>query len=465
MRKKPRGQKYRNLSARGRSIYYERIVDGHRIKFSCKTDDWDLAAAVRDEYEARKGINEGAQFVARMARFGDFAERYLAEDTALLAVTTAKDRSSYLRPDGPLGYFSRVPLDEIDAPLLRRWWTAEIDSRDLTAKTGREYLGVIASVLGYAVDLGILGATPVPQFRDQLRRKARTKAGRERADLGAQIRPMADAASLHRLVAAAWGDAEQDFARSTRRRGGKSASRSLHERTGGLRAYVAVLAMLDGGLRVGEVAGLTWGQIRWGSGEDDLSRALVIDRSRPRGGAYSTTKSGRARVVAMSRRLRSALSDLYASQFEPGPESPVLPGFHPRNFANRPWRRILRRAGLEHHSPKDLRDSYASWLLSAGVQLGYVSEQLGHGDVSVTARHYARWMGGATYREPLALEEGEVPADLLARIPSESHQSPTTPEEVAYREPASGWDAEGNWRARHDSNVRPPGPQPGALSN
>ncbi len=67
-------------------------------------------------------------------------------------------------------------------------------------------------------------------------------------------------------------------------------------------------------------------------------------------------------------------------------------------------------------TPKDLRDTFASQLLTAGVQLGYVSRQLGHADVSVTARHYARWAGGDAYRCPLDVGEDEVPADLLARL-------------------------------------------------
>ena len=52
------------------------------------------------------------------------------------------------------------------------------------------------------------------------------------------------------------------------------------------------------------------------------------------------------------------------------------------------------RAKIGHRSPKDLRATYGSWLLSLGVQLSYVSQQLGHSDVAVTARHYARWCGG-----------------------------------------------------------------------
>ena len=63
-------------------------------------------------------------------------------------------------------------------------------------------------------------------------------------------------------------------------------------------------------------------------------------------------------------------------------------------------------------------------------QGGYVSQQLGHSDVATTARHYARWCGGNEYWEPLVLEEGEVPADLLARfgaaqVPTESPRDDT----------------------------------------
>ena len=54
-----------------------------------------------------------------------------------------------------------------------------------------------------------------------------------------------------------------------------------------------------------------------------------------------------------------------------------------------------------------------------GVQLGYVSQQLGHAHVAVTARHYARWCGGDVYREPIQLALGEVPADFLARVVEE----------------------------------------------
>jgi len=111
-------------------------------------------------------------------------------------------------------------------------------------------------------------------------------------------------------------------------------------------------------------------------------------------------------------------------------------GVNPRNFRAREWRRICGRAGIGHRAPKDLRDTFASQLLTAGVQLGYVSQQLGHSDVSVTARHYARWAGGDEYRAPLTIESGEVPADLLARLvvtvgDLNSHHIPTSDTELS----------------------------------
>ena len=44
----------------------------------------------------------------------------------------------------------------------------------------------------------------------------------------------------------------------------------------------------------------------------------------------------------------------------------AAPGFDPRNVGQRLWVRITREAKLAHHAPKDLRDAYASWLLSLG---------------------------------------------------------------------------------------------------
>ena len=109
--------------------------------------------------------------------------------------------------------------------------------------------------------------SPVPDFREQITRRTRTKQGRAAASLNTTIRPIEDPAEMARLVVAA--------------------------RKEGPVSHVLVLLLLDAGLRLGEVLGLRWGGVVWGESENDRTRALIIDRSSPSGlrGAIETTKS------------------------------------------------------------------------------------------------------------------------------------------------------------------------------
>jgi integrase len=129
--------------------------------------------------------------------------------------------------------------------------------------------------------------------------------------------------------------------------------------------------------------------------------------------------------VALSLRLRKLLREYWIVKGQPDTSERILPSLQPQNYAARHFAKVCEAAGIEDRTPKDLRDTFASQLLTAGVQLGYVSKQLGHSDVSVTARHYAKWVDDDAYRHPLTVGEGEVPADLIARIATESpHKSP-----------------------------------------
>ena len=52
----------------------------------------------------------------------------------------------------------------------------------------------------------------------------------------------------------------------------------------------------------------------------------------------------------------------------------------------------------------------------SGVTLSYVSSQLGHSNVAITATHYAKHTGdGYTPPVPVDIKRGELPCDLLAR--------------------------------------------------
>ncbi len=308
MRKKPSGQKYRNLYVRAGScsIYYQRRAGDVRVRFATKTDDWDHAAAVRDLYEQRRGIGGARIFTVSVPRFGEAAERYLREAIGHLASMTQSDRTLLLRPTGLLTrYWGSTRIDQITKGALLEWWAAEVTGRGRVHKTGMNYLDAIAGVLGYAVDLGELSENPVDSLRLTLRRRRRTQRGRAEGACGAHVNPIESAAGLARFVE------ESQKLGAARRANGKI---RLQHNAG----HVADMLMIDAGLRMGEVTGLRWGDVAWGAGTSDPGRHLVVQRSVSRGEAEGPTKSGRGRRVPMSRRLRSLLREHWIAQGQPG---------------------------------------------------------------------------------------------------------------------------------------------------
>jgi len=128
---------------------------------------------------------------------------------------------------------------------------------------------------------------------------------------------------------------------------------------------------------------------------------------------------------------------------------------HPANRAARGDRAatILQRARVGQRALKDLlRDTYASQLLTARVQLGYVSRQLGHSDVAVTARPYARWAGVT----PIARRWCQPRVKSLPTC-LRGLASPTTYDREVWPNDGDSWIRTGMWRAGRDSDPRPSG--------
>jgi integrase len=409
MKSKPTGRKYRNLVARNGVIYYKRVIDGKRRRFSTKTADWAEAAAMRDLYEQRRTLGRIPN--GRSApKFADLAERYLREATAHLADSTREDREHHLGPNGILTrYFGAMRADQITRASLLEWWHAAVEESGRDEKTGLTYLSALSGVFGYAVDLDVMEVNPADGLRGTLRRRRRTKRGRAAAARAGRISPLETPGELRAFVAASrlLYDARHTDRRLRR-----------HHQLG----HVADLLQLDAGLRLGEVAGLRWRDVELGRDADDPGRSLLIRETIARGRHEGSTKSGRERRVGLSRRLRSLLREFYIARGRPGSADRVLAGFAQGSYRARHFRAVceaalgLPSAAEERRSPKDLRDTFASQLLTVGVQLGWISRELGHSDVATTARHYARWAGGAAYRRAIEPGPGEIPADLLAKI-------------------------------------------------
>jgi len=66
--------------------------------------------------------------------------------------------------------------------------------------------------------------------------------------------------------------------------------------------------------------------------------------------------------------------------------------FNDRNFQQRHWDPAVARAGVARFTPHGLRHLFASHLLQKGVEISYVSKQLGHASIYTTHNFYAHFL-------------------------------------------------------------------------
>ena len=143
-----------------------------------------------------------------------------------------------------------------------------------------------------------------------------------------------------------------------------------------LGAEAAEIALLTGA-RIGEVLAMRWDEL-----DLDAARWILPDRR---------TKARRGRGVSLGPAAVALLTSM-RNRAETGPRSPFVfapPGGDRIKSIKTLWRGVLAEAGVEDCHIHDLRHTYATYKLSAGVDLGVVSEELGHADVSTTKRIYA----------------------------------------------------------------------------
>jgi integrase/recombinase XerD len=129
---------------------------------------------------------------------------------------------------------------------------------------------------------------------------------------------------------------------------------------------LVVWTLLDTGLRVSEMCGLTGENIQW------QQRSI---RVKGKGGPYG--KRSKQRVVPMSRRIRAIIEPYFALHQEwfVGPRQ-----------AQKIVKRVANRAQLSQEvTPHVLRHTWATLALQKGLSLAAVQKILGHDHLSTTA--------------------------------------------------------------------------------
>ena len=188
------------------------------------------------------------------------------------------------------------------------------------------------------------------------------------------------------------------------------------------RYYPILRTMLYAGLRVGEAIALKWGSIDWNG------KFLMVNESSWQGilGTPKTESSLRrvdlsSETLAVLEQHRKAVAaqSLKAGRSMPeevfvnepakakkGKEADARGGkpMDPSRI-RRAHELALKEAGLRHIRIHDLRGTYTSLAVSAGVPIYYVSKSLGHSDTAITERHYASLAPGAARELPNVIEQ------------------------------------------------------------
>lgn len=130
-----------------------------------------------------------------------------------------------------------------------------------------------------------------------------------------------------------------------------------------------VVVALNTGMRLGEILGLKWQDV-------DFRRGIIY---------LLRTKSGDKREIPMNELVRRALTGVRKH-----PSSEYIfchKDGNPRKTVRKSFSTAMKKSNIENFRFHDLRHTFASHLVMAGIDLNTVRELLGHADLTMTLRY------------------------------------------------------------------------------
>lgn len=254
-------------------------------------------------------------------------------------------------------------LDEIDArriELLRTTWLAG----GLTPASANRNMTRLRGVLTRAVEWGVLEVHPLAK----LKRLKVDRRGRVRYLTPEEEKALRKAMTDRESTICA----ERNSANKWRADRQKDLMPDLNKLQFTDHLRPLVIMSINTGMRRGEVFNLTWADI-------DLKNKIITVEG-------STSKSGQTRHVPINKELLEILTNWNQQTSNKGF---VFPGKNGARLDNvkKSWDGLLTLAKIEEFRWHDLRHTFASKLVMAGVPLNTVRELLGHSDLAMTLRY------------------------------------------------------------------------------
>jgi len=145
------------------------------------------------------------------------------------------------------------------------------------------------------------------------------------------------------------------------------------------------------GLRTSELIALNWGDIDLNKKTANITRAFVC-------GEFKATKTESGNRILLL--LPPAIQALQAQKkhtfltkdrvfHNPDTNEPWVDNEQIRLKA---WIPIIKAAKVKYRNPYQTRHTFASMMLSSGENMLWVAKQMGHRNIKVLLKHYARWI-------------------------------------------------------------------------
>jgi integrase len=331
----------------------------------------------RSDVIAPERARDGARDILAGARFGEdpLKERRLARAHTLQSfvdeiyqpwaeATLRSAAGTIARLKASFAEHLDKKLGDLTPWLIEKWRAARLRSGVSAATVNRD-LGALKAALTRAVTWELLDTNPIASARG-----SKTDASRAPRFLSAEEETRLRRALSEREERLR---RERDSANAWRAERGYEPLPDLRQCAFADHLQPLTMLALNTGMRRGELFALTWHSV-------DLAGGRITVHG-------TTAKSGTTRHVPLNAEAVAALRS-WRDQ-APDSSGPVFSGKHGDALTSvrRSWEGVLRAAGISGFRWHDLRHTFASKLVMAGVDLNTVRELLGHSDYKMTQRY------------------------------------------------------------------------------